>query len=100
MSTALLKFQPSSQPPKEVPVDPGILVAALDSSPEPIAVTENGKLIYANRSFAQFSDQFEQRKPQPDPVALSDSGWRSTGFTVGLRTFSLTTARRGPPQHS
>jgi len=38
MSSALLRFQPSSQTPKEMPLDLGILAAALDASPEPMAV--------------------------------------------------------------
>ena len=52
MSTALLKFQPPNQAPREYPLDPDILAGAVDAFPEPLAITENGKLIYANRSFA------------------------------------------------
>ena len=63
MSTALLKFKPQSMP-KAIPFDPGILAAATDASPEPVAVTENGKLIYANRSFAQLS-------AKPDAMSLT-----------------------------
>src|SRR5258708_7448413 len=100
MSTALLKFQPSSGTPKELPLEPGILVGAVDASPEPTAVTENGKLIYANRSFAQLSAQVREVEPDenPGPIAVSrDPSWRATGFSVGGRSFSLTTLRRDPP---
>ncbi len=38
MSTALLKFKPQSMP-KAIPFDPGILAAATDASPEPVAVS-------------------------------------------------------------
>ncbi len=51
MTTAFLKFQLSSPTPKEISLDPSVLAAPVDASPEPMAVTENGKLIYANRSF-------------------------------------------------
>jgi hypothetical protein len=49
MSSAILKFQQPSEA-NEQALDPAILVAAVEESPEPIALTENGKLIYANRS--------------------------------------------------
>jgi len=54
MSSAILNFQQPSEA-NEQALDPAILVAAVEESPEPIALTENGKLIYANRSFAQLS---------------------------------------------
>jgi signal transduction histidine kinase len=103
MSTALLKFQPSSGTPKEVPLDPGILAEAVDASPEPMAVTENGKLIYVNRSFAQLSAQAGEAETDdtPGPIAvLPDPGWRTTGFTAAGRSFSITTLDREPPQVS
>jgi len=102
MSTALLKFQPSSGTPKEVPLDPGTLAEAVDASPEPIAITENGKLIYANRSFAQLSVQLGAvSQDTPGPIAvLPDPGWQTTGFTVGGRSFSVATLRREPPPAS
>ena len=101
MSTALLKFQPSSGTPQEVPLDPGILAGAVGASPEPMAVTENGKLIYANRSFAQLLAQDETAVPRDAPTAISsDPGWQSTGFTLGGRSLSVTTLGREPPQVS
>jgi signal transduction histidine kinase len=103
MSTALLKFQPSSGTPKEVPLDPGIIAEAADMSPEPMGVTENGKLIYANRSFAQLSAQAggAETDDAPGPIAvLHGPGWRTTGFTAAGRSFSVTTLGREPPQVS
>ena len=102
MSTALLKFQPPNHAPKDTPLDPEILAGAIDASPEPMTLTENGKLIYANRSFAQLSAQFAEGKHdnQGPKAVLSDSGWRTTGFAVAGRSFSLTTPRRDPPRHS
>jgi signal transduction histidine kinase len=103
MSTALLKFQLPNQVPKDIPLDPGILAGAVDASPDPMAVTENGKLLYANRSFAQLSANFEGGEPhdgQGSIAVLSDAGWRTTGFSIGGRSFCLTTPRRDPPRHS
>jgi signal transduction histidine kinase len=101
MSTALLKFQPPNPAPKEVPPDPGILAGAVDASPEPMSVAEDGKLIYANRSFAQLSARCEEGKSHEGSIAVSsDSAWRTTGFSVAGRSFSLTTLRRDPPQQS
>jgi signal transduction histidine kinase len=101
MSNALLKFQTPSGTPIEVPLDLGVLAAAMDASPEPIAVTESGKLVYANRSFAQLSVQSTDFEPEknPGPIAVApDPGWETTGFSVGARNFSLTTLRREPPR--
>src|SRR5258708_6434668 len=98
MSTAMLKFQTLS-PPKEMPLDVGILAAALDESPEPMAMTENGKLIYANRSFAQFSAHLEAMPPGEHNIeVVADSIWRTTRFSAGARTLSLSTLRRDMPQ--
>ena len=101
MSTALLKFQPLNPAPKEVPLDLDILAGALAASPEPMAISENGKLIYANRAFAQLSARFEADTPHLSAIAIpSDSNWRSTGFSVAGRSFSLTTLHRDFPRHS
>jgi signal transduction histidine kinase len=97
MSNALLKFQTPSQTPQEVALDLGVLARAMDASPEPMAVTESGKLVYANRSFTQLSVQGREFEPERNPglVAVApDSGWETTGFSVGARNFSLTTLRR------
>ena len=102
MSTALLKFQPPNHAPKQYALDPGILAGAVDASPEPIAITENEKLIYANRSFAQVSAQVAEGKhdSQAPTAVLSHSGWRTTGFAVAGRSFSLTTLRHDALRHS
>jgi signal transduction histidine kinase len=101
MSTALLKFQPAPPTPKEAPLDPSILAGAVDVSPQPIAVCENGKVIYGNRSFAQLSVPSEADKPHVEPSAIrSDSNWRSTSFSVAGRSFSLATLHRDPLRHS
>jgi len=95
MSSALIAFER----PKELPLDPSILAAALDALAEPMAVTENGKLIYANRSFAQCTGQSE-RGSAPADCAATDPIWSTSRFCVGARTFSLTTLRREPPPQS
>jgi signal transduction histidine kinase len=103
MSTTLLKFQHPNQPPKEPALDTDIIVVAVDASPEPMAVSENGKLIFANRSFAQLSAQFEEDPPHDtrSPIAgAPESGWQTTPFSASGRTLSLTTLRREPPGHS
>ena len=98
MSTSLLKFQPLSGTLKSIPLDPEILAGAVDASPEPMAVAENGKLIYANASFAQLSAQVETAAPRDGPIAVSPGPvLRSTGFSFGGRSLSVTTLGREPP---
>jgi hypothetical protein len=48
MSSALLKFQEAVPEP----LDSSVLAAAIEASPHALAITENGNLIYKNRSFA------------------------------------------------
>jgi PAS domain-containing protein len=76
MSSALLKFQHPGEVHK--PFDVDILAAAVDVSPEPTAVTENGKLIYANRSFTQLSNQ--PPEVASPTLASLDSAWQTTGL--------------------
>jgi hypothetical protein len=64
MSSAILKFQQPSEA-NEQALDPAILVAAVEESPVPMALTENGKVIYANRSFAQLSADSPDAKSIP-----------------------------------
>jgi signal transduction histidine kinase len=97
MSTALLKFQPMSGTAKEVPLDPEILAGAVEAFPEPFAIVENGKVIYANPSFAQLSAQVETVEPREGPIAVSPGVLRSTGFSVSGRSLSVTTLGREPP---
>ena len=90
MSTALLKFQPPNPAPKEYGLDPRILAGAVDASREPMAVSENGNLIYTNRSFAQLSARLAEGKhdSQGPMAVLSDSGWRTMEFSFAGRSFS------------
>src|ERR1700751_384408 len=55
MSTALLKFKPPNQTLKELPLDLSVLLAAVEVSPEPMGVFENGELIYGYLCFGNFS---------------------------------------------
>jgi signal transduction histidine kinase len=96
MSTALLKFKPQPAP-KSTPLDPGILAAAIDVTPDPIAVSENGKVIYANRSFAQLSAKPDASQPYPAADA-GDVRWQSANFAAGTRSFSVTTLQRQPAE--
>ena len=101
MSTALLKFRAQDGTSKEILLDPAILAAALDATSDPIAITENGKLIYANRSFTQLSARAEKAALGEGPVAVSrDPGWRTTGFSAAGRSFSVTTLGRETPPAS
>ena len=90
MSTALLKFQELGRQP----LDAAILAAALDASPEPMSIAENGKLIYANRSFAQLSTVLRE------PQGSRTTNWHSTEFAAAGRSFVLTTVRHDSPVHS
>ena len=91
MSTALLKFKPSPASPAKMPLDPSILAGAVEASPEPMAVVENGKVIYANPSFAQLSTRMELPLTA---LEASDDHWLKTEFAVGTRALSITTLRR------
>src|ERR1700746_1874589 len=90
MSTALLKFQPS----KDAGSAPqaAIFAAALDTCPQALAIAEDGKVIYRNRSFAGSSaDQL------PRPNLRADSDWQETSFAVDGHSFQLLTLRPSAP---
>jgi signal transduction histidine kinase len=87
MSTALLKFQ---APDNDGAPGAGVLAAALAACPEGIAIVENGKLIYSNRSLAQFLAKGGQL---PNAGSHTNYGWQEAGFSVDGRTFSLMTVR-------
>ncbi len=89
MSNALLKFQELGRQA----LDAAILAAALDASPEPMSIAENGKLIYSNRSFAQLSTVLREQQ------ASRTATWYSTEFATAGRSFVLTTVRRDSPVH-
>jgi two-component system cell cycle sensor histidine kinase/response regulator CckA len=86
-SRAILKVHEISKQP----LDLSILFAAMDALPEPMAIAEDGKLIYSNPSFAQLPSEVTP------PLAATDAlNWRSTEFAAAGRTFSLTTRSRAP----
>ena len=84
MSSAVLKFQEASPEP----LDSAVLAAAVEASPQPLAITESGKLIYKNHSFAQL---MSCHSPKGLTVALNDASWQTSEFDIGGQTFSLTT---------
>ena len=90
MSTALLKFKPSPAMPAKMPIDPSILVGAMEACPEPMAVIENGKVIYGNRSFAQLPKQMKGHNIATD---ADDSRWRATNFSLGSHKFVVATLK-------
>jgi signal transduction histidine kinase len=95
MSTALLKFKSPHPAQTKMALDSSLLAGAVEACPEPVAVIENGKVIYGNRSFAQLSAQFDAPDTGLDArVGASDSRWRTTNFAVGDRALSVTTLGR------
>src|SRR5215467_2560636 len=92
MSSALLKFQ-DANPDR---LDPAILAAAIETTPDPLAITENGNVIYQNQSFAQQKSQPLAKRPKGTSAYV---GYQTTEFSVAGRTFSLFT-RDGADLHS
>jgi signal transduction histidine kinase len=86
MSTALLKFHEIAQEP----FDPAILAAAVEAAPHAMVVTENGKLIYGNPSFAQL---MSSRSADGSGRMPTGPGWQTAEFAVAGREYSLTTVR-------
>src|SRR5258708_6692872 len=86
MSSPLLKFHQLSHEP----LDTGVLAAAVEASPDPMALVENGKLIYTNRSFAQLSSFSGRAAESPSDLGRC----RMTEFVADGRRLSLTTLRR------
>lgn len=87
MRSALLKFRGTGKQH----LDPNVLAAAVGASPEPMALAENGKLIYRNHSFAQLSSAEDDGSGRMR--AVTGESWRSTEFVAAGRSFSLTTIR-------
>jgi signal transduction histidine kinase len=85
MSSALLKFHEAGPGP----FDGAILAAAIDESPHPLAITENGNVIYQNRSFAQLMSMPGAK----DLKSSTSAGWQITEFVAADRKFSLSTIR-------
>ena len=94
MSGTILKFQQPSEA-NDQPLNPAIPVAVVEESPEPMVLTENGKLIYTNRSFAQLSVDFRDAKSSC--LIISGHNWQATEFVAAGSSFTLTTIRREAP---
>jgi signal transduction histidine kinase len=90
MSRALLNFRQAGKPK----LDAATLAAAIEASPEPMAIAENGKVIYSNPSFAQLSSQ-SQSGEAGDSAEAHGKSWRTTEFSVAGRSLALTTMRPG-----
>ena len=88
MSTALLKFQPPAGISQPHSIDAAILASALEACPEPIGITENGSLVYANPKFEELSHSTTGESKS------KDGAWQTTGFLADCRPFQLTTLRR------
>ena len=83
-----MKFRQEGKPRLETE----ILAAAVQASPEPMAIAENGKIIYSNPSFAQHSAQEYEARDRAQAHGLN---WRITEFAAAGRTFQLNTMRPG-----
>jgi signal transduction histidine kinase len=83
MSSALLRFQQASANPSE----PELIAASVAVLPQPLAITEQGNIIYRNPSFAQLVSSPCTNSPLPH------SSWETTHFSVAGRDFSLVTPR-------
>jgi len=86
MSSAVPKFQEAIPEPFASVV----LAAAVEASPQALAITENGNLIYRNRSFAQLMSGLSGTGLT---VVPSGGIWQTSEFAIAGRKFSLTTAR-------
>lgn len=95
MSSPLLKFQ--QQDGAEEPANTTIVAAAFDACPQPLAIAQNGRLIYRNRTFAEFSSSADQSL---SPAVRARFGLQQTNFTVEGRIFSLFTSLEGPVSDS
>ncbi|HEX6804498.1 MAG TPA: ATP-binding protein [Terriglobales bacterium] len=86
MSTAVLKFEQESISAEALST---ILECALAASPDPFAISEAGRLVYTNPSFATLS-------PARPGGNRSYPEWQTTDFVAGRLSFVLTTLRREP----
>lgn len=83
MSSALLRFQQASSNPTE----PELIAASVEVSPQPLAITEQGNLIYRNPSFAQLLSNPRENGSVPN------SSLETTHFSLAGKDFSLVTPR-------
>ena len=91
MGNALLKFQLPENAGSASHAD--IFAAALDACPQALAIAQDGRLIYSNRSFLKLSagdDQLPLRNSRA-------SALQATSFVVEGRSFQLFTPRPAPP---
>jgi signal transduction histidine kinase len=91
MGNALLKFQLSEAAGSASHA--AIFAAALDASPQALAIAEEGKLIYSNRGFSELSADAAQL---PSGNSRAGSDFQQTGFVVEGRSFQLFTPRSSP----
>ncbi len=92
MGNVLLKFQTTEYANNAFHA--AILAAAMDASPQALAITEEGKLIYSNRSFSELSADADQL---PRGIPHHGSELEQTAFVVAGRNFQLLTPRPAPP---
>ena len=86
MSSALLKLQESGVGLLES----AFIAAGIEASPQPVAITESGNLIYKNDSFAQLISA-----PITNGLMPAEGVWQNTEFSSGGRKLSVITARIG-----
>jgi len=91
MSTAILRFQ---EPNEERVPGLAVLAAALDACPEAVAILENGKLLYSNRSLQEFSAKGGK---VPESGSHAGFSWQESSFCADGRSFSLMTLRPPAP---
>jgi signal transduction histidine kinase len=84
MTGAILKFQ-ESHPPK---LDSSILLAAIDTFPQLIAIAQSGKVIFSNQSFSQLTIAGGATSACIQPPELL-----SINFSAGGHDFSLMVPR-------
>lgn len=90
MGTAALKLQPCGGP-FDRRVD--VFAAALDAVPDPIAILEDGKIVYSNPSFARVADGVPSRNGN-----IPHAAWEHTPFSVNGRALTLRTRPRQAPE--
>ncbi|HZP17064.1 MAG TPA: ATP-binding protein [Terriglobales bacterium] len=91
VSTASLKVHTPHELPEVPSLDPAILSAALEASPDPAAISENGNVLYANRRFLELAHP----SGEDGNAADGEDARHTTAFTAGDRSLTLKTLRRG-----
>jgi signal transduction histidine kinase len=91
MSTAILKFQQPED--TNSAISASTLIAAADICPEPLAIAEEGKLIYKNGRFTELTNTIEA---ESGTLPAANSSLQRTDFSVAGRNFTLLTRLRPP----